>query len=67
MSEVELRLMHAGDEAAVAAFARELPPHDLLFLPRDITHPKVLAAWVHELERGALTTVLALRGDSVVG
>ena len=67
MNDVELRLMHAGDEAAVAAFARELPPHDLLFLPRDITHPKVLAAWVHELERGALTTLLALRGDAVVG
>jgi RimJ/RimL family protein N-acetyltransferase len=67
MSELELRFMRAGDEAAVAAFARNLPPHDLLFLPRDITHPKVLAAWVHELERGALTTLLALRGDEIVG
>jgi len=64
---LELRYMRAGDEAAVAAFARELPSHDLLFLPRDITHPKVLAAWVHELERGALTTLLALRDDAVVG
>jgi RimJ/RimL family protein N-acetyltransferase len=64
---LELRFMQAGDEAAVAEFARELPSHDLLFLPRDITQPKVLAAWVHELERGALTTLLALRGDAVVG
>jgi RimJ/RimL family protein N-acetyltransferase len=66
-ASLELRFMRAGDEAAVSAFARELPAHDLLFLPRDITHPKVLAAWVHELERGALTTLLALRGQDVVG
>jgi L-amino acid N-acyltransferase YncA len=65
--EVELRFMRAGDEAAVLAFARELPAHDLLFLPRDITHPKVLAAWVSEIERGALTTLLALRGGGVLG
>jgi L-amino acid N-acyltransferase YncA len=64
---LDLRFMRAGDEAAVAAFARNLPSHDLLFLPRDITHAKVLAAWVHELERGALTTLLALRGEDVVG
>jgi L-amino acid N-acyltransferase YncA len=63
----EIRLMTAGDAHAVLAFARELPTHDLLFLPRDITHPKVLEAWVHELERGTLTSVLALRADAVVG
>jgi L-amino acid N-acyltransferase YncA len=66
-TEYELRFMRPGDEAAVLAFARGLPPHDLLFLPRDITHPKVLAAWMHEIERGALTTLLALRGGEVVG
>jgi RimJ/RimL family protein N-acetyltransferase len=65
--DVELRFMRAGDEAAVLAFARELPAHDLLFLPRDIAQPKVLAAWVREIERGAMTTLLALRGADVVG
>ena len=65
--DVELRFMRAGDETAVLAFARELPPHDLLFLPRDIAHPKVLAAWVREIERDAMTTLLALRGAEVVG
>src|SRR6202011_407199 len=65
--DVKLRFMRAGDEAAVMAFARELPAHDLLFLPRDITHPKVLAAWVSEIERGAMTTLLAFRGGAVLG
>ena len=64
---VEQRFMRAGDEAAVLEFARELPPHDLLFLPRDIAQPKVLKAWVREIERGAMTTLLGLRGAAVVG
>jgi GNAT superfamily N-acetyltransferase len=64
---IELRLMGPGDREAVLAFARELPPHDLLFLPRDITQPKVLDAWVHEIERGAMTSLLAARGDAVIG
>jgi GNAT superfamily N-acetyltransferase len=64
---IELRFMRVGDEAAVLAFARELPPHDLLFLPRDITVPKVLDAWVHEIERGAMTSLLAFDGAAVAG
>ena len=64
---VEVRHMRAGDEPAVLAFARALPPHDLLFLPRDITHPKVLEAWLHEIERGAITSLLAFQGADVVG
>jgi L-amino acid N-acyltransferase YncA len=65
--DVELRFMRAGDEAAVLAFARALPPHDLLFLPRDITHAKVLGAWVREIERGAMISLLAFRGGDVLG
>jgi RimJ/RimL family protein N-acetyltransferase len=66
-ADVELRSMRAGDEATVLAFARELPTHDLLFLPRDITHPKVLDAWVSEIERGAMISLLAVRGNEVLG
>jgi len=64
---MELRYMTAADEAAVLAFARALPDHDLLFLPRDIAQPKVLAAWIAEIERGALTTLLAVRNGILVG
>jgi RimJ/RimL family protein N-acetyltransferase len=63
----ELRLMSPGDRDAVLAFARALPEHDLLFLPRDISQPKVLDAWIREIERGELTTILAWRDDGVVG
>ena len=65
--DLELRYMTAADEAAVLAFARALPDHDLLFLPRDIAQPKVLAAWIAQIERGLLTTLLASRSGTLVG
>jgi RimJ/RimL family protein N-acetyltransferase len=44
-----------------------LPTHDLLFLPRNISQPKVLSAWINEIERGDITSLLALKGGAVVG
>jgi len=41
---IEFRHMTAADEAAMLEFARSLPAHDLLFLPRNISEPKVLGA-----------------------
>ena len=34
------------------AFAQQLSPHDLLFLRRDISQPKVVAAWMEATQRG---------------
>ncbi|MGH9695117.1 MAG: GNAT family N-acetyltransferase, partial [Bryobacteraceae bacterium] len=65
--EIEFRLMSPADEAPVLAFAQKLLVHDLLFLPRDISEPKVLAAWIKEIERGAITSLLAWKADTVVG
>jgi RimJ/RimL family protein N-acetyltransferase len=60
-------MMGPADEAAVLAFAQALPAHDLLFLPRNISEPKVLSAWVKEIERGAITSLLAVKDGRVVG
>ena len=65
--DIEIRLMSRADEAAVLAFAQALPTHDLLFLPRNISQPKVLSAWISEIERGAITSILAVKGGRVVG
>ena len=65
--DVEFRLMSRADEAAVLAFAQQLPTHDLLFLPRNISQPKVLSAWINEIERGAIVSLLAIKGGKVVG
>src|SRR6516165_7514598 len=64
---IEFRLMSRADEAAVLAFAQKLPAHDLLFLPRNISQPKVLTAWINEIERGAITSLLAIKDGRVVG
>ena len=67
VGEIEFRLMTRSDEAAVLAFAQKLPKHDLLFLPRNISQPKVLSAWINEIERGAIKSLLAVKGGEVVG
>jgi RimJ/RimL family protein N-acetyltransferase len=65
--DIEFRLMSPADEAAVLDFAQKLPTHDLLFLPRNISQPKVLSAWIKEIERGAITSLLAVKAGKVVG
>ena len=65
--EIEFRLMSRADEGAVLDFAKKLPTHDLLFLPRNISEPKVLSAWINEIERGAITSLLAVKEGRVVG
>ena len=59
--------MTRSDEPAVLAFAQKLPTHDLLFLPRNISQPKVLSAWVNEIDRGAIVSLIAIKGGTVVG
>jgi L-amino acid N-acyltransferase YncA len=63
----EIRLMTVEDGPAVLAFARALPAHDLLFLPRDISQEKVLAAWLTEIGRGTFVSLVATLDGKVVG
>ena len=65
--EVTLRYMKAGDKAAVLAFARALPEHDLLFLRRDITEDQEVDAWVEDIESGVVKSVLAADESGIVG
>jgi RimJ/RimL family protein N-acetyltransferase len=64
---IEFRMMSKADEAAVLDFAQKLPTHDLLFLPRNISQPKVLSAWINEIERGGIVSLLAVSAGKVVG
>ena len=62
LGDATLRLarLQPEDAAALAAFAATLPAHDLLFLRRDIGHPKVIAAWMQAITEGRLHS-LAVR------
>ena len=64
---IALRAMTAADEAAVIAFAQAVSTHDLLFLARDITQPRVVKAWIRDIEAETITTLLAWRGDQIIG
>lgn len=54
-----IRRFEAKDQAAMLAFAGELPEHDLLFLGRDLRHPRVIAAWVKAIGEGFIDSLVA--------
>jgi L-amino acid N-acyltransferase YncA len=64
---IELRLMSIRDEVRFLTFARSLPLDDLLYEQRDITDEHVVEEWLRNIRRGQALTVLAYRGDNVVG
>jgi RimJ/RimL family protein N-acetyltransferase len=55
------------DGAALGEFVKTLPTHDLLFARRDISHPKVIAAWMQAVEEGRITSLAAREGEQLVG
>jgi len=66
-AEFELRLMGRDDAAAMVAFARALPPDDLLFLRRNITEPAAVDGWIDNIEAGTAVVVLATAGGQIAG
>lgn len=63
----EIALMRPADMSAVATFVASLPAHDLLFLSRDITHPKVMAAWMQSLRDQKVISLVLRTGGRIVG
>ncbi len=66
--QIALRYMSAADRDALLRFARSLPTHDLLFLRRDITKGDEIDAWIADIKRGEVSTIVAVDdGGSMVG
>ena len=55
-----------ADIPALARLAVIVPPHDLLFLARDIREHRVLAAWIAAVEAGEIDSLVALTGGEIV-
>lgn len=66
-SAVAIDRMTAADQGDLERFIAALPPEDLLFVPRDITHPKVIEAWMRALGNGHIASLTARRGATLVG
>ena len=62
-----VRLMGAGDQAAILEFARNLPEEDLLFLRTDITDAVSVNEWITNVENGNSVTLLAELDGSLLG
>ncbi len=62
-----IRRFQPADRAAMLAFAEELPEHDLLFLGRDLRHPRVIDAWQEAIEEGWIDSLLAEDAGRIVG
>jgi len=66
-AQVEIARMTAADRSTLVDFVATLPVHDLLFVPRDLTHPKVVDAWMRSLASGELTSLVARHRGAMVG
>jgi N-acetylglutamate synthase-like GNAT family acetyltransferase len=66
-SSIEIGLMTPVHAAELSTFVDSLPAHDLLFLRRDISHPKVIAAWMEALREGRVISLVAHRDRELVG
>ena len=66
-SQAELELMGGGDIEDILAFARTLPPDDLMFLRVNITERATVRHWIDSIRAGRTITVLARQDGHVLG
>ncbi|NKC01711.1 MAG: GNAT family N-acetyltransferase [Pseudomonadales bacterium] len=64
---VEIRVAEKKAAEAILKFATNLDEQDLLFLRVDITEPKVVENWLKNVKKGETLSLLAWRGEDVVG
>ncbi|MES2753285.1 MAG: GNAT family N-acetyltransferase [Pseudomonadota bacterium] len=54
-----IRRFAEGDRDAMLGFAATLPEHDLMFLGRDLRHPRVVEAWLSAIGEGWIDSLVA--------
>lgn len=59
-----VRRFEPADREAMARFAAALPEHDLLFLGRDLRHPRVVEAWLDAIAEGWIDSLVAQDPDT---
>jgi L-amino acid N-acyltransferase YncA len=66
-TQVEIARMTGADRAALVRFVATLSSNDLLFVPRDLGHPKVIDAWMRSLDAGEISSLVARDGERMIG
>ncbi|MDM0103436.1 GNAT family N-acetyltransferase [Variovorax sp. J22R24] len=64
---IQVDLLSPRDGVDVARFVQKLPTHDLLFVRRDVSHPKVVTAWLDAIAQGSITSLAARCNGELVG
>ncbi len=62
-----LQKLAPEDRNKLTAFIATMPSHDLLYVNRDVTEPKVIDAWIEAEIKGSTLTTLAMLDDQVIG
>ncbi|MEN2787604.1 GNAT family N-acetyltransferase [Sphingomonas qilianensis] len=62
-----IRRFTIADRDAMLAFAQTLPEHDLLFLGRDLKHPRVVDAWQAAIAEGWIDSFVAEENGALIG
>ena len=62
-----IRRFQPDDRAAMLAFTAGLAEHDLLFLGRDLRHPRVIEAWQAAIAEGWIDSLVAEEDGVIVG
>ncbi|WP_326525005.1 GNAT family N-acetyltransferase [Sphingomonas sp.] len=62
-----IRAFAPDDRSAMLAFAQGLPEHDLLFLGRDLRHPRVIEAWAAAVAEGDIDSLLFEEDGRILG
>lgn len=62
-----IRRFSPSDREAMLAFADGLPEHDLLFIRRDLKHPRVVDAWQQGIVDGRIDSLTAEDDGVIVG
>jgi len=66
-ADVEIARMTSADRSTLVDFIAGLPVRDLLFVRRDLSHPKVVDAWMRSLDAGRMPSLAARHRGSMVG
>ncbi|MGR8921435.1 MAG: N-acetyltransferase family protein [Gammaproteobacteria bacterium] len=62
-----IRAMTLEDGPALMTFARGLPPHDTLYMRRDLTSEQGIESWLNDIREGVIHSVLAEDDEGVAG
>ncbi|QNE30780.1 GNAT family N-acetyltransferase [Sphingomonas sp. NBWT7] len=62
-----IRRFRIADREAMLGFADALPDHDLLFLGRDLKHPRVIAAWLGAIAEEWIDSLVAEDDGAIIG